>query len=115
MEKAIARKQAEIVQRQEAAQPVRLAQKELHRRQQQLAELTARLHLRHCRLLKRFARHRARQGELERELAERQATRDAIDTATLCRERELEKDQIMLDLQVLLTSLHDWARRAHQR
>jgi len=39
---------------------------------------------------------------------EREAVRDAIDTAALCRERHLEKDQIMLDLQVLLTSLHDW-------
>ena len=44
-------------------------------------------------------------------MAERQAARDAIDTESLCRERDLEKDQIMLDMQVLLTSLHDWARR----
>ena len=47
---------------------------------------------------------------MRRELAERQAARDEIDTESLCRERDLGKDQIMLDLQVLLTSLHDWAR-----
>jgi len=33
-----------------------------------------------------------------------------MDTESLCRERDLEKDQIMLDMQVLLTSLHDWTR-----
>ena len=113
VEKAIECKRSEMTQRQEAARPVRLVQKGLHRRQQQLAELTTRFHLRHRRLLKRWAYHRAQQRELARELAERQAARDAIDTVTLCRERELEKDQIMLDLQVLLTSLHDWARNRY--
>jgi len=110
VEKAIERKRAEVSRRQEAGRPTQLAQKGLYRRQQRLADLTTRFHLRHRRLLKRCACHRARQGELEHELAERRAARDAIDTATLCRERDLEKDQIMLDLQVLLTSLHDWAR-----
>ncbi len=110
VERAIERQRAEIARRQEAGQPIRLAQKGLHRRQQQLADLTTRFHLCHRRLLKRCAHHRARQREWARELAERCAARDAIDTAILCRERELEKDQIMLDLQVLLTGLHDWAR-----
>jgi hypothetical protein len=34
--------------------------------------------------------------------------RDAIDTETLCRERELNKDQIMFTLQLLLMNLHQW-------
>ena len=42
---------------------------------------------------------------------ERKAIRDAIDTETLCRERHLEKDQIMLDLQFLLANLYDWAKQ----
>ena len=42
-------------------------------------------------------------------MTQRQADRDAIDTEALCRERNLEKDQLMLNLQVLLTNLHDWA------
>lgn len=109
-EKALERKRAEVSRRQESGRPIHRCQQGLYRCQQQLADLTTRFHRRHCRLLKRFARHRARQRELERELAERRAARDAIDTATLCRERDLEKDQIMLDLQVLLTSLHDWVR-----
>jgi hypothetical protein len=43
------------------------------------------------------------------QLTEREADRDAIDNVTLCRERHLEKDQIMLNLQLLLTNLYDWA------
>jgi hypothetical protein len=31
-----------------------------------------------------------------------------VDTETLCRERDLEKDQIMLNFQILLGNLHDW-------
>ena len=110
MEKTIERKRAEVSQRQKAGRPIQRCEKGLHRCQQQLANLTARFHRRHRRLLKRFARHRVRRCELEHALTERRAARDAIDTASLCRERDLEKDQMMLDLQVLLTSLHDWAR-----
>jgi hypothetical protein len=83
----------------------------LQSRQRQLDDLVARFQKRRCRLLEKIARRRARRSELRRELAERRAARDAIDTESLCRERDLEKDQIMLDMQVLLTSLHDWARR----
>ena len=48
---------------------------------------------------------------LEAKKAKRIASRDAIDTETLCRERRLEKDQIMLNWQVLLANCHDWACR----
>ena len=48
---------------------------------------------------------------LQAELTVRQQARDALDTSGLCRERDLGKDQIMLDLQVLLVSLHDWVRQ----
>jgi len=113
LEKAIARKCVEIAQRQKTGQPIQLCQKGLRRRQQQLTDLTARFQRRHRQLLKRLVHHRARRCELECELVERRAARDAIDTTTLCRERDLEKDQVMLDLQVLLTSLHDWARNRY--
>ncbi|MBC7249996.1 MAG: hypothetical protein H5T62_06895 [Anaerolineae bacterium] len=109
-EKAIERQRAEVCRRQESGRPIRRCQQGLHRRRRQLAELNTRFQRRHRRLLQRCARHRVRRCELERELAERRAARDAIDTATLCRERDLEKDQIMLNMQVLLTSMHDWAR-----
>jgi hypothetical protein len=57
-----------------------------------------------------LAQHQARRTALEQAVTARPATRDAIDTTGQCRERNLEKDQIMLDLQVLLASLHDWVR-----
>ena len=49
-------------------------------------------------------------SQLEQERDKRTAERDAIDTETMRRERNLEKDQIMFTLQVLLLSLHDWVR-----
>jgi len=86
-------------------------QQRLQDRQRRLDDLTARFQRRRCRLLETCRRRRTRRNELRQELAERQAARDAIDTESLCRERDLEKDQILLDMQVLLTSLHDWARQ----
>jgi len=53
--------------------------------------------------------HRTQSHVLRRRLRSRIAARDAIDTPTMCRERDLEKDQIMLNLQILLANLHDWA------
>jgi hypothetical protein len=100
----------ELARRREEGQAFRRCLRGLQSRQRRLADLTARFQRQRCRLLERIARRRARRSELRRELAERRATRDAIDTESLCRERDLEKDQIMLDVQVLLTSLHDWAR-----
>jgi hypothetical protein len=57
-----------------------------------------------------LAQHQARRTALQQEPAARQAARDTLDTTGQCRERDLEKDQIMLDPQVLLASLHDWVR-----
>jgi hypothetical protein len=45
-------------------------------------------------------------------LAQRRQQRDAIDTTTLYQERNLEKDQMMLNLQLLLGNLHHWIRSA---
>ena len=63
-----------------------------------------------ARLQDALAQHQARHTALEPDLVARQEARDAIDTTSQCRERDLSKDQIMLDLQVLLVSLHDWVR-----
>jgi hypothetical protein len=110
LQEEIEAQMTELARRREEGQAFRRCLRGLQSRQRRLADLTARFQRRRCRLLERIARHRARRSELRRELAERQAARDAIDTESLCRERDLEKDQIMLDVQVLLTSLHDWAR-----
>ena len=100
----------DLARRREKGLAFRRCLRGLQSRQRRLEDLTACFQRRRCRLLEKIARRRARRSELRRELAERRAARDAIDTESLCRERDLEKDQIMLDLQVLLTSLHDWAR-----
>ena len=71
-----------------------------------LTQVQARAQRQLARLEEALAQRQARCTALEQELA----ARDAIDSASLCRERHLEKDQIMLNLQVLLASLHDWVR-----
>ena len=97
-------------QRQRRGQPLTRSAQHLNRQRQQQQEETARFQKRQGRLLRQLQQHQTSRGQLQRELAARETARDAIDTVTLCRERELEKDQLMLDFQVLLANLHDWAR-----
>lgn len=106
---AIETQREELAERQQAGKRTRRCEQRLARQERQLTELTARFQRRRRRLLERLCWHRAQRTQLRGQLAEREAAREAIDTETLCRERHLEKDQIMLDLQVLLTGLHDWA------
>ena len=113
LEEEIEAQMTELARRREKGLAFRRCLRGLQSHQRRLDDLTARFQRRRCRLLERIARRRARRSELRRELAERQTARDAIDTESLCRERDLEKDQIMLDMQVLLTSLHDWARHRY--
>jgi hypothetical protein len=99
--------QQTLIQRQQAGQATVRCQQGIARRQQLLQALTARYQKRRGALLTRLRQQRQQQCQLQAQLAEREACRDAIDTDTLCRERHLEKDQIMLNLQLLLTNLHD--------
>jgi hypothetical protein len=101
---------AELEQRRQAGKRTRRCEQRLAREERHLDKLSARFERRKAKLLECQSQHRTQQAELSKELVQREADRDAIDTETLCRERNLEKDQIMLNLQVLLTSLHDWAR-----
>lgn len=102
--------QVELDQRQATGQPVRQCERSLHSSQQRLADLKARFQRQRERLLNTIRQRWKQRSVWQQELAIRQAGRDAIDTESLCRERDLEKDQIMLDLQLLLLSLHDWVR-----
>lgn len=111
LEEEIEAKAVERAQRQAEGRPFRRCEQGLQSRERRLAGLKARFRQQRRWLLEKVCQRRARRSERRRELAARQAARDAIDTESLCRERELEKDQIMLDMQVLLTSLHDWARQ----
>ena len=78
------------------------------RLKRELKDRAVRFRRRQRKLLHRLSEHEAQARQLRQRRAERIATRDAIDTETLCQERDLEKDQIMLNFQILLTNLHDW-------
>lgn len=86
----------------------RVQQRIAHLRWQVMA-LGQRFQRQQRRLMEPLHRHQAQARGLRQRLAQRIAVRQAIDTETLCRERDLEKDQIMLDWQILLANLHDWA------
>jgi DNA repair exonuclease SbcCD ATPase subunit len=111
LEEEIEAQTVELAQRQAEGRPFRRCEQGLQSRERRLDDLKARFRRWRRRLLEKVRQRRARRSELRQEVAERQASRDAIDTESLCRERDLEKDQIMLDMQVLLTSLHDWTRQ----
>ena len=55
-----------------------------------------------------LAKLNGRQGELQVKLLERQAALAAIDLAEPMFERDLEKDQIMVDFQAALLNAHHW-------
>jgi hypothetical protein len=110
MAQQMADQEAEVAQRQTHGQTWRRLAQGVARLRTTLAQFQAHAERRLARLQETLACHQARRTALKRELADRQAARDAIDTAGQCRERHLEKDQIMLDLQVLFASLHDWVR-----
>jgi hypothetical protein len=110
LDQAEAQLTLELTQRQARGQRLRRCQQRLRQHEQRRAAQMTRFQKRRRRLLRALVAGRRRRNELRREACERRALREAIDTTSLCRERDLEKDQVMLDLQVLLASLHDWAR-----
>jgi len=83
----------------------------LHRLRQEQDNRTARFLKRQRTLTRRLLQRQAHIRQLQAQLQERVAARDAIDTKTLCRERRLEKDQVMLNMQILLGNLHDWCKQ----
>jgi hypothetical protein len=102
--------QSEFLSRQANSQPYRRRQQRLARTYAQLDQAQLHYRQRRQKLLAQLQQHRQQQRQTLTELTQRQATRDALDTDSLCRERNLEKDQIMLNLQLLLGNLHHWAR-----
>lgn len=103
----------QLLKRHQLTKPTKRAHNRLGHLRCELAQQTTRFGKRQRYLLQRLYRHQTQANQLRLQLIERKAIRDAIDTETLCRERHLEKDQIMLDLQFLLTNLHDWARQRY--
>jgi hypothetical protein len=105
------RLQAEFLIRQATAQPLRRCQQRLARTEAQVDHGRTRYQHRRQKLLAQLRQQRSIQTKARAELSQQQQSRDALDTDSLCRERNLEKDQIMLNLQLLLANLHQWARQ----
>jgi hypothetical protein len=87
-------------------------QQRVVRLRQQLVALAQRFGKRQRQLYQQLRHHQTRSGLLNERLRQRLALREAIDTDTLCRERHLDKDQVMLTWQLLLANLHDWVAQS---
>jgi hypothetical protein len=110
-EHQLVQRRRELQRRQRLGQATARAQRRVGGLRRQLTAVTQRFRRQQQRLLQQLHDHETRSRQLRARLLHRIALRDAIDTETLCRERNLAKDQIMLDLQVLLANLHDWVSR----
>jgi len=107
-EQLLARRRLDLRRRQRQGRATRRTRQQVGRLRCQLVTLAERFQRRRSSLLRQLYVHEAKSRQLRERLAQRITVRDAIDTKTLCRERDLEKDQIMLNFQILLASLHDW-------
>lgn len=113
LRRQLVRQRLELRRRQHLGQATVRSQRRLTRLRRHLDTLTQRFRKRQRRLLQQLHDRGTRSRQLGERLLHRIALRDAIDTETLCRERALEKDQIMLDLQLLLANLHDWVAKSY--
>jgi hypothetical protein len=106
----LSRHQAEFLSRQAQTRPLRRCQQRLAQTFRHLDQARARYQRRRHRLLAHLQDQRASAAQAQADLSRHQQARDALDTEALCRERHLEKDQIMVNLQRLLANLHHWAK-----
>jgi hypothetical protein len=111
LEHQLAQQRLEFRRRQYQGKTTTRAQQRVDRSRRELARGTERFQRRQRSLMEQLHGHQTKSRQLGERLAQRVVARDAIDTETLCRERDLEKDQVMLNFQVLLANLHDWVAR----
>ena len=109
----LVRHRQQVQRRQRLGQTTTRTLKRINTRRRQLHALTQRFQKRQRRLCQQLHGHQTCSHQLKQRLLQRLALRDTIDTQTLCRERDLHKDQIMLDLQLLLANLHDWVAQSY--
>ncbi len=109
LERQLAQHRLDLRRRQRSGTATTRAQQRVNRLRRELTTHTQRFQRRQRSLLRQLHHHKTKSRQLDERLTGRIAARDAIDTETLCRERDLEKDQTMLNWQILLASLHDWA------
>jgi hypothetical protein len=104
----IVQQRVDLHHRQQSGKPTTRCRNRLTRLCHQQEEATHRFLKRKRTLWQHLVQHLACIASLHCQLTQRKTARDAIDTETLCRERHLEKDQVMLNLQMMLGNLHDW-------
>ncbi|MCP3705214.1 MAG: hypothetical protein GY954_20095, partial [Alteromonas sp.] len=107
----LAQQRQKIERRQQEGKAVKRLQQGLQRQRTELMRRTLSLKKKERRLHKQIVEQQGRIAEFRPQLTQRIEKQEAIDTETLCRQRHLEKDQIMLNWQVLLTNLHDWVKQ----
>ncbi len=108
LEHQLARCKLRLRHRQRLGEATTRAQQRVDRLRRELTTSAQRFLRRQRSLLQQLYHHEAESRQLRQRLTLRTTARDAIDTETLCRERDLGKDQIMLNFQILLANLHDW-------
>jgi hypothetical protein len=108
LERQLAQQRLMLQRRQRLGQATTRAQQQVAHLRRELTALLRRFQRQQRRLLEQLHCHQTQARCLGERLAQRIVARDAIDTETLSRERDLEKDQIMLNWQTLLVNLHDW-------
>jgi hypothetical protein len=108
LERQLLQKRLQLCQRQRANKATTRCQLGVRRLRRELTDQDLRFQKRQRSLFRQLQEHGYHSEVLCEHLRSRIAARDAIDTPTLCRERDLEKDQTMLNLQILLANLHDW-------
>jgi len=113
LRRQLVQQRRQVQQRQRLGQSPSRALKRIDSLRQQLKTLTQRFQRRQRRLFQQLHDHQFLARKLNQRLAQRLLIREAIDTETLCRERDLHKDQLMLNLQLLLANLHDWVAQAY--
>lgn len=109
LEQQLLQQRQQLRQRQRSGKATTRCQQRVHRLRGERIDQAQRFRKRQRALFRQLHQHRTQSHALRRRLRSRIAARDAIDTPPMCRERDLEKDQIMLNLQILLANLHDWA------
>jgi len=107
-QRQLAQQRLDLRRRQRDDRPTKRVCQRISRLRRDREAYTARFQRQQRRLLRQLYKHQAESRKLDERLTQRIAARDAIDTETLCRERKLEKDQNMLNFQILLANLHDW-------
>ena len=113
LEHQLAQRRLDPWRRQRLGKATTRARQRVDRLRRELTTCTQRFLRRQRSLLRQLHRHETKSHQLRERLTRRIAARDAIDTEALCRERELKKDQIMLNFQILLANLHDWATQTY--